>query len=114
MRLFRRFFWMKTEDVMAGNREVIRSRQNRSVVELAKLSDRSAFAGSIATADRLVYIVTHEAGLDITEAVKMASYNPAKLFGLNKGAIEAGRDADILVFDEEIKIERIILGGKTV
>lgn len=81
---------------------------------VCKLRDRSAFAGSIATADRLVYIVTHEAGLDITEAVKMASYNPAKLFGLNKGALEAGRDADILVFDEDIRIKSILLGGKVI
>lgn len=32
-------------------------------------------------------------------AVAMGSYNAASLFGLNKGAIEAGRDADFAIYD---------------
>lgn len=96
-----------TEGVLEGIEYVIED-------GVCKLRDRSAFAGSVATADRLVYTATHLGGLDISDAVRMASYNPARLFGLNKGELAVGRDADIIFFDDDIKIKGIILGGNTV
>lgn len=39
--------------------------------------DRSAFAGSIATADRLVRVATKEAGIPLIDAVKMMTETPA-------------------------------------
>ena len=38
---------------------------------VCKLKDRSAFAGSIATADSLIRVMTHEVGVDMATAVKM-------------------------------------------
>ena len=37
--------------------------------------------------------------MDIGQLVKMASAAPAEVFGINKGEIEKGRDADLAVFD---------------
>ena len=83
---------------------------------VAKLLDRSAFAGSVATTDRLVRTMTSIAGCSIPEAVKMMSENPARIMGVfaSKGSLEAGKDADVVVFDENINIRKTIIGGRVV
>ena len=79
---------------------------------VCKLMDRSAFAGSIATADVLIRVLVKEVGVTIPESVKMMTKVPAEILGLNKGVLEAGRDADIIVFDEEIQIKEIYVEGE--
>lgn len=79
---------------------------------VCKLPDRSAFAGSIATTDRLIRVCTKEAGIPLISAVKMITENPAKMFGLNTGVLTKGKEADIVVFDDDINISRVFIGGK--
>ena len=82
---------------------------------VACLMDESAFAGSIATADRLVRFAAKEVGLGVATAVKMMTANPARVMGLTKkGRLEAGMDADILIFDEDIRMQKVLVGGKEV
>ena len=83
---------------------------------VAKLPDRSAFAGSVATADRLVRTMVREGGGSLEDAVKMMSFNPARIMGIDshKGKLEAGYDADIVIFDENICIYNTIIKGKEV
>lgn len=83
---------------------------------VAKLPDRTAFAGSVATADRLIRTMVKEAGLSIPEAVKMMTQNPAYVLGINeeKGSLSVGKDADLIVFDADISIQHTIVGGKTI
>ena len=81
---------------------------------VCKLCDRSAFAGSIATSDRLIRVLTYDCGIPLVSAVKMLTKNPAHLFSLNKGEIKAGFDADLAVFDENIEIKNIFVEGKCV
>ena len=77
---------------------------------IAKMPDRKAFAGSVATTDRLVRVCVKQAGIPLTDAVKMASATPAAVHGFqNKGAICKGYDADILLFDEDIMIRKILV-----
>ena len=79
---------------------------------VCKLMDRSAFAGSIATADRLVRVAAREAGIPLTDAVKMITATPAKIMNLpHKGQIAAGMDADFVVFDENIQIKNVFANG---
>ena len=88
----------------------------RCVVEdgVAKLLDRSAFAGSIATADRLARTAL-SAGIPLEDTVKMMTETPASIMGLkNKGKIELGYDADLVIFDKDVNIKTVILKGKTV
>lgn len=83
----------------------------RCIIEdgVAKLPDRSAFAGSIATCDRLVRVCYKTAGIRLTDVVKMMCTTPARVHGIeNKGIIKEGYDADILIFDEDINILKII------
>ncbi len=77
-----------------------------------KLTDRTAFAGSVATMDRLVRNVKNALGLPIWEAVKMATLTPALVVGeKTKGKIAEGYDADILLFDEDIHVHYCMCGG---
>jgi len=83
---------------------------------VAKLPDRSAFAGSVATADRLVRTMIGQAGVSLAEAVRMITATPARILGLSgsKGKIAPGYDADIVIFDEDIRIHSTIIKGKLV
>lgn len=83
---------------------------------VAKLLDRSAFAGSVATADRLVRNMVMLAGCSISQAVRMMTENPARIMGVygRKGSIEPGKDADIVIFDENVNIRRTIVNGNVI
>lgn len=80
---------------------------------VAKLLDRSAFAGSIATDDRLVKVMYHDVGVPLNECIKMMCYTPANIMGFrSKGSIEPGKDSDLVLFDENIQIKRVFVSGK--
>jgi N-acetylglucosamine-6-phosphate deacetylase len=83
---------------------------------VAKLPDRSGFAGSVATADRLVRTMISQGGVGVPEAVQMMSMTPARLVGMadRKGSLAVGKDADVVVFDEEIHVGLVVVGGKVV
>jgi N-acetylglucosamine-6-phosphate deacetylase len=83
---------------------------------VAKLLDRSSFAGSVATADRLVRTMITDGGVTLTEAIKMISGTPARILGIDqrKGSITVGKDADIVVFDEKINIKYTIVGSRII
>ncbi|HHW25593.1 MAG TPA: N-acetylglucosamine-6-phosphate deacetylase [Clostridiales bacterium] len=83
---------------------------------VAKLTDRSAFAGSVAMADRLLRVAHFDAGIPLHDAVRMMSLTPAAVMGLDKeiGSIEPGKKADLVVFDADLKILAVMLDGKWV
>ena len=83
---------------------------------VAKLLDRSAFAGSVATADRLVRTMIREGGVSLQDAVRMITANPARIMGLShrKGRIAPDYDADLVIFDEDICISNTIIKGKEI
>lgn len=86
--------------------------QERNYV--AKLTDHSAFASSVATMDQLVRNMVKFVGLNISDAVKLATINPAKMQGLDRelGVIAKGMKADLIVFDDDINIKLTIVEGK--
>lgn len=81
---------------------------------VCKLKDRSAFAGSIATADRLIKTIVQDCGYPIPTAVKMLTKVPAEILNVNKGELQAGKDADIVVFDEDITVKQVFLSGEKI
>ena len=83
---------------------------------VAKVEDRSAFAGSVATTDRLVRTMRTLAEVPMCDAVKMMTATPAKNIGVfdRKGSIAIGKDADIVLFNEHIDVSRVLVNGKTV
>ncbi|MEO6722009.1 MAG: N-acetylglucosamine-6-phosphate deacetylase [Ferruginibacter sp.] len=84
--------------------------------DVAKLPDRSSFAGSIATADRLIRTMITIAGVSLTDAVKMMTATPARILEISdkKGALVVGKDADILIFDDNINIAMTMVKGRIV
>lgn len=83
---------------------------------VAKLFDRTAFAGSVCTTNRCVRTFHQQGGVSILEAVRMMTETPARLLGLSstKGAISIGHDADIIIFDADVNIRKVFIGGKCI
>jgi N-acetylglucosamine-6-phosphate deacetylase len=82
---------------------------------VAKLPDRSAFAGSVCTTNRLVRNMIELADVSLLDAVAMASANPARMANLrDRGHIREGNFADTLIFDENIDISLTMVNGKVV
>ena len=94
-----------TEGVMSGTAFIVED-------GVCKLRDRSAFAGSIATTDRLVRVMTKECGFDMVTAVKSITETPAKLLKIKKGRLATGYDADIAVFDDDVNVSAVFVNGK--
>ncbi|MFV0469360.1 MAG: N-acetylglucosamine-6-phosphate deacetylase [Dysgonomonas sp.] len=83
---------------------------------VAKLPDRSSFAGSIATADRLVRTYIQQGGVNLLDAVRMMTLTPAQMMKIDykKGSIAKNKDADIIIFDDNIHISTTIANGKII
>lgn len=82
---------------------------------VAKMPDRTCFAGSVATADRLVRNMINLADVPLTDAVKMASTTPARIIGAHsKGTLDRGKDADIVIFDDNINVALTMVRGRRV
>ena len=89
----------------------------RCIVEdgVAKLPDRSAFAGSVATTDRLVRNMVQLAGAPLQDAVKMMSLTPARILGFqDRGMLAAGYRADIVCLDAGLHAVKTFVGGEAV
>ena len=93
-----------TEGVMSGTEFIVEDR-------VCKLKDRSAFAGSVATADTLIRTLVNDCGFALPTAVKMLTEVPAKILSVKKGKIEKGYDADIIVFDDDVQVGDVFVGG---
>ena len=83
---------------------------------VCKLADRSALAGSIATMDRLVRTCVQMANIPMADACRMISETPAKIMGVydRKGSLEAGKDADIIMFDDKQELKYVMQMGRVV
>lgn len=82
--------------------------ENRVIIDdgVAKLPDKSSFAGSIATMDKAFRFAVCDVGLPIEDVSKMMSLNQAKLMKIDrkKGSIEKGKDADFVVLDDGFNV----------
>lgn len=83
---------------------------------VAKLPDHTAFAGSIATADRCVRTMIQQAGVPLLHAVQMMTSTPARICKADrtKGTLTIGKDADVIVFDEQISVLTTIVNGRLI
>ncbi len=90
----------------------------RVIIEdgVCKLADRSALAGSVATMDRLIRTLVQKAEIPLEDAVRMASETPSKFMGVydRKGSLQKGKDADILILDQDLNIRAVWAMGKLV
>ena len=85
--------------------------QTMTVKNGTALTQGGNLAGSTATLLECVRCAV-SFGINEAEAFKMASENPAKLLGLNKGKIEVGYDADFVIVDNDLKLVKAIARGE--
>jgi N-acetylglucosamine-6-phosphate deacetylase len=82
---------------------------------VAWMPDRQAFAGSVATYDRLIRTAVNYAGLPLTDVIKMATKTPAAVMKLqDKGELKPGFDADVTLFDGDVQVQLTMVEGKVV
>lgn len=90
----------------------------RVIIEdgVCKLSDRSALAGSIATMDRLIKTMVRVADVPLHDAARMASETPSRIMGIydRKGSLQRGKDADIILLDDDINLRGVFSQGEFV
>ena len=80
--------------------------------QVGKIMDRSCFVGSVATADRLIRVMHLEAGFPITAVSHMMSAVPARIMGYqDRGVIEEGKRADLVVMDKNFETTHVFLNG---
>lgn len=84
--------------------------------QVMKLADRTSFAGSVATMDRLVRNMRDLAGTTLLQAVHMATITPARVIGVDdrKGTLSPGKDADIVIFDRDLHVKLAMVAGDVV
>jgi N-acetylglucosamine-6-phosphate deacetylase len=82
---------------------------------VAKLPDRSCFAGSVATMDQVVRNMVRLGGLSLADAIRTATVNPARVHGITgRGVLAAGMKADITVLDATVAPTMTIVEGEVV
>ncbi len=77
------------------------------------LLEDGTIAGSVLKLNDAVKNVYENTDMPLYEVVNAASLNPATAIGMAKckGSIECGKDADLVIFDEDIRIQKTIIGG---
>lgn len=69
-------------------------------------------AGSTLTLDNAIKNLLDTTTASITDAVRMASLNGAKVIGIDRGIIASGKTADLVVLDKNWKVQYTILNGE--
>lgn len=98
---------MKEGEYSLGGQEVF-------VKDGAARLKKGNLAGSILTLDKAIRNVYKNCNCELYDVVKMATYNGAVHCGVqhNKGLIKEGYDADLVLFDDDINVYKVIIGGK--
>ena len=81
---------------------------------MAHLED-GTMAGSTISLSEGVQVMVEKVGLSLEEAIKMVTVNPARTLGLyDRGILEYGKRADIVVLDHNFNVLMTIIKGKVV
>ncbi len=79
---------------------------------ISRVKDSGRLAGSSLTMDKVVENVVRELGMDLSDAVRMATLNPAKALSLeNRGEVKPENDADFTILDSDLNIVATIVDG---
>ena len=81
--------------------------------DLCRLED-GTIAGSVLKLNKGVWNVYNNSKIPLNECVNCASLNPATTLGIQdkKGSIKVGKDADVVILDNEFNVRKTIIGGK--
>ena len=78
------------------------------------LLDRTAFASSTTMLNQMIPVLMDTVGVPLVEAIRMTSLTPAHVIGVDdrKGSLEAGKDADIAIFEDDFCAWRTMIRGQ--
>lgn len=81
--------------------------------DLCRLED-GTIAGSVLKLNKGVWNVYTNSKIPLHECVNCASLNPATTLGIQdkKGSIAEGKDADLVILDDQFNVKKTIIGGK--
>ena len=79
----------------------------------AKMLDGSGYASGVVRMNDMIKVMRDIVGVPLEDAVKMASLTPARILGVDDelGSIEVGKQGDIVLLDEELNVQKTIVGG---
>lgn len=88
--------------------------QKLAVREKKAFLDDGTLAGSTLTLEQAVKNMVTLVGVPVTDAVRMASLNGAKVLGLEsrKGILAVGKDADLVLLDERFEVHLTVYEGQ--
>ena len=107
-------------DAMAPTGEVdgiFQSNEGQLKLEDGRLTNEDGkLAGSVLTLERAVKNFMEDTNCELTEAIRMATYNPACLLGINKhkGSLYPGKDADLVVLTPGFEVVMTMVGGEII
>ncbi len=80
---------------------------------ICRLED-GTIAGSVLQLNKGVWNVYENSNIPLYECVNCASLNPATILGIekNKGSLEVGKDADIIITDSRFNVKKTIIAGE--
>ncbi len=80
---------------------------------VANRMDMKAFAGSVASGDRLLRTELSATNIPLWEVIGMATANPSRLLGIDdrKGKIEKNYDADLIVLSSDLYTQLSMVSG---
>jgi len=76
------------------------------------LLEDGTLAGSVLKMNEALQHMVQYTAMDVSEAVNAVTYVPARKLGIQKGSLEKGYDADIVIFDENFSIITTIINGE--
>ncbi len=78
--------------------------------------DEGHLAGSRLTLDAACRNMMQHTGLGLCQVIQFASLNPARMLGIDDrvGSLEAGKQANLILIDDRVRVKRVILAGQTV
>ncbi|CAL8265780.1 unnamed protein product [Gadus morhua 'NCC'] len=106
-----------TDAIMAMGLPPGRHTLGQQVIEIqglhAYVAGTTTLSGSIATMDMCVRHFQQASGCSVPEALEAASLHPAQLLGIShqKGSLEYGCDADLVLMDDQMVLEATYISG---
>ena len=96
-----------------GNAFELAGQQAHIAHGAACLAD-GTLAGSVLTMDKALHNILTMTGASLQEAVAMLTYNPAQSIHVAsyKGLLQAGYDADLLIFDSSLTLQATVCCGQ--
>jgi N-acetylglucosamine-6-phosphate deacetylase len=102
---------MKALDMGAG--EFVIGERRSSLRDGAPRLDDGTLCGSVLTMNRAIMNMRRYTGAPLEEIIALATINPARVLGLDgqKGALAPGRDADLVIFDDDLAVKTTVING---